>query len=319
MPAPRVTIPARLPTRKDGKGMISDGNGPVQSPTEQELRQQIALLQQQLEQAERMAALGELVSTTTHEFNNVLMTILNYAKMGLRHRDDQTRDKALDKILNAGQRAAKITNAVLGAARNRGSDFEPTDLAQLIEESLVLLERELSKYRISVEREFEDAPQVLAQPNRIQQVLLNFIINARQAMPDGGRLLLKLCPESSGKGVQLTIRDTGTGISPVSKRVKCSPPSRLHHTSSGGPSSFGTAPEGVFSVVRVRVLFSEWSRQSKVSWTTTSRVIRVSEWLWKISPRAWMMASVREGSTGKSVGRSGFMELDFGRRVLGER
>ena len=59
---------------------------------------------------QRMTALGELVSTTTHEFNNVLMTIINYAKMGVRHQDQATRDKAFDKINTAGMRAAKITN-----------------------------------------------------------------------------------------------------------------------------------------------------------------------------------------------------------------
>ena len=71
------------------------------------LEQQVNLLKQQLQDAQRLTALGELVGTTTHEFNNVLMTVLNYAKMGLRHRDDETRDKALQKILKAAERAAK--------------------------------------------------------------------------------------------------------------------------------------------------------------------------------------------------------------------
>ncbi len=90
-----------------------------------------------------MAALGDLVSTTTHEFNNVLTTIINYAKLGLRNKDEASRDKALTKILAAAGRAEKITNGVLGLARNRGHDRVPTDLAKLIEGSLVLLEREI--------------------------------------------------------------------------------------------------------------------------------------------------------------------------------
>ncbi len=176
------------------------------------LQQQVAAMQQQVIEAQRLSALGELVSTTTHEFNNVLMTILNYAKMGVRHQDPALRDKAFQKILAAAERAAKITNSVLGVARNRSQSFEPTDLAALIEESLVLLERELSKYRISIETELGKVPPARAVGNQIQQVLLNLMINARQAMPEGGRLMLKLTHDAQGDTVDLTIRDTGRGI-----------------------------------------------------------------------------------------------------------
>src|SRR4051812_28900482 len=112
---------------------------------------QIAALEQQLARTQRLAALGELTSTTTHEFNNVLMTILNYARMGMRHKDEATRDKALEKILAAAQRASKITSTILAVARNRSGSFEPTSLKRIVEDTLVLLERELMKYRIAVE------------------------------------------------------------------------------------------------------------------------------------------------------------------------
>ena len=113
--------------------------------------QQIEILKERLARAQRLTALGELVSTTTHEFNNVLMTIINYAKLGLRHKDNATREKAFEKILIAGNRAAKITNTVLGMARNRSTGQEPTDLTRLVEDTLVLLEREMNKYRITVD------------------------------------------------------------------------------------------------------------------------------------------------------------------------
>ncbi len=183
------------------------------SPSEiEQLRQQVESLRKQLTQAQRLTALGELVSTTTHEFNNVLMTILNYAKIGLRHKDEPTRDKSLEKILAAAQRAAKITNSVLGVARNRSDTPEPTDPLELIENSLVLLEREMSKYRISVEKQFAQVPQVMAIGNQLQQVLLNLMINARQAMPDGGTLLLRLSHDAAAGMVELLVRDTGSGI-----------------------------------------------------------------------------------------------------------
>jgi signal transduction histidine kinase len=177
-----------------------------------QLRAENAALREQLAQSQRLAALGELTSTTVHEFNNVLMTILNYAKMGLRHKDEATRDKALDKIFQSAQRAAKITSTVLGAARNRSGEFEATPLVPLVEDSLVLLERELQKYRISVEKQFTASPPVWAIGNQLQQVLLNLVINARQAMSQGGTLTIRIAPDADGKLVELTVRDTGCGI-----------------------------------------------------------------------------------------------------------
>ena len=137
------------------------------------LQQQVEILKQQLGQAQRLTALGELVSTTTHEFNNVLMTILNYAKMGMRHKDAATRDKCFEKILASANRAATITNTVLGMARNRSAGQEPTDLAKLVDDTLLLLEREMNKYRIVVEKSYQPIPPALVNGNQIQQVLLN--------------------------------------------------------------------------------------------------------------------------------------------------
>ena len=179
-----------------------------------DLQQQVDALKQQLVQAQKLTALGELVSTTTHEFNNVLTTIINYAKMGLRHKDNATREKAFDKILAASARATKITNTVLGVARNRAAGQEATDLVQLVSDTLVLLEREMNKYRITVETKFQSIPPALVNGNQIQQVLLNLLINARQAMPSGGRLMIKLAYDAEAEMIDLVLRDTGCGIPP---------------------------------------------------------------------------------------------------------
>ncbi len=178
------------------------------------LEQQVEFLKQQLVQAQKLTALGELVSTTTHEFNNVLMTIINYAKMGMRHKDAATRDKCFEKIFASGNRAAKITNTVLGIARNRSDGQEATDLAQLVGNTLVLLEREMNKYRITVEKRFDKVPEAYVNGNQIQQVLLNLLINARQAMPRGGRLLIKISHDAANNMVDLLVRDYGSGIPP---------------------------------------------------------------------------------------------------------
>lgn len=179
---------------------------------EPSVERQLELLADELRRAQQLAALGELVSTTTHEFNNVLTTILNYAKLGLRHKDEPSRDKAFTKILEAASRADKITNSVLGMARNRTSDRAPTDLAKLVDEALVLLEREMRKYRVQIERQIEAVPPAMVCGNQIQQVLLNLLTNARQAMPGGGTIFLRLVHDAHAGTVDLSVRDTGSGI-----------------------------------------------------------------------------------------------------------
>lgn len=183
----------------------------LSQPTDNE---RIAYLQQQVEQMQALAALGELTGTATHEFNNVLMTILNYAKLGLRHTDDATREKSLTKILAAAERAAKICRTILATARNRSDDLQPTDIGEIINDSLELLQREMRQYRISVETQLQETPLAQANGNQIQRVLLNLLINARQAMPDGGSIWVKLHPSTDGQWVVLTIQDSGCGIDP---------------------------------------------------------------------------------------------------------
>jgi signal transduction histidine kinase len=199
-------------TLEGGAGLTMHALPVASSPSERPVEEQLDALRQQLAQAQKLTALGELVSTTTHEFNNVLMTILNYARMGMRHKDEATRDRAFDKIYTAAQRAAKITTGVLAVARNRSGTFEATDLKQIVEDTMVLMDRELSKYRIAVELQLSPVPEVLAIGNQIQQVLLNLLINARQAMPSGGRVTIKLDHQPPSSLVELTVRDTGSGI-----------------------------------------------------------------------------------------------------------
>jgi signal transduction histidine kinase len=178
-----------------------------------QLRSQIASIQQQLVETQRLAAIGELTSTTAHEFNNILMTIMNYARMGLRNTDPAVRERSFDRILKATDRAASITGSILGMARNRGANFEITSLTELVQGVMVLLEKEMQKYRIQVETELDDVPEVPVVGSQIQQVLLNLLINARQAMTTGGRLLIRLKREADQPWVDLIVRDFGSGIS----------------------------------------------------------------------------------------------------------
>lgn len=208
---------------------------------QQELQREIELLRMQLQQTQKMAMLGELVGTTTHEFNNILMTILNYAKMGARYQDQATRDKSFDKILAAANRATKITNSVLGMARNRSNQFEPTDLAKIIQDTMVLLEREMMKYRIQVELDLPEVPPVRACGNQIQQVLLNLLINARQAMENGGRLIVRLAHDHERGMVDLIVRDFGKGMDHATLTRIFEP----YFTTKSGPDDSGKGGTGL--------------------------------------------------------------------------
>ena len=212
------------------------------SPETLRLQQENEALKKRLSEMQRMTALGELVSTTTHEFNNVLMTIINYARMGMRYEDKETRDKAFAKIDKAGQRASKITKAVLGMAGNRGHQFELTNLEKLIDESMVLLEPEMLKYRISIEHDYEaDLPEIPVIGNQLQQVLMNLVINARQAMKEGGRLIVKLKKNLEAKTIDLSIRDFGPGIEQEKLRRIFEP----FYSTKAGPDETGKGGTGV--------------------------------------------------------------------------
>ena len=211
------------------------------APQAPNLEEQVAILKQQLFEAQKLTALGELVSTTTHEFNNVLTTIINYAKMGQRHRDDETRDKAFDKIMTAAQRAAKITNGILGFARNRPQGFEATDMVKLVDDSLMLLEREMSKYRVAIERQIQPVPPGLVNANQIQQVLMNLLVNARQAMTNGGTIWVRLTHDTVNDTVDLMIRDNGGGI-PAEKLPRIFD---RYFTTKSGPDASGKGGTGL--------------------------------------------------------------------------
>lgn len=196
-------------------------------------------LEKRLIQLERLAAVGELSSTTTHEFNNLLMTIINYAKLGMRHKDEASRDKAFSRILDAANRGAKITSTVLGLSRSGSGPMEPVDLVGLVEDTLVLLERELVKYRIDVERDLHKCAKISGSSGQLQRLLLNLITNARQAIGERGTILIRIAEEQGF--VVLTVRDNGCGI-PAENLPKLF---ERFFTTKTGPDSSGKGGTGL--------------------------------------------------------------------------
>jgi signal transduction histidine kinase len=176
-------------------------------------------LRQQLLQAQRLSSVGELASSVAHEFNNVLTTVINYAKLGMRGAvDDPTSRQSFEKILKSGQRAAGIVSSMLGYARGSSTQRKQIDLVALAEEVLTLTEKDLSKHRIKLEKRFIGRPKVPGVPGQIEQIMINLIINARQAMPDGGRILVEVRENRDAQMAEVRIADTGSGIAPEKLR-----------------------------------------------------------------------------------------------------
>lgn len=182
------------------------------APTPEQLQATIALLTEQLRHAQRMSTVGVLASSITHEFNNILMTVINYAKLGLRQTDPASRDKAFEKILAAGQRAAKITTGMLGYSRQQPDRREAHDLTGLVEDLLVLVEKDLQMHRVRLQTRFEGRPWAIINAGQVQQVLLNLVINARQAMANGGTLTLGLRADPATGFAEVSVQDSGCGI-----------------------------------------------------------------------------------------------------------
>ncbi len=163
---------------------------------------------------------GALASSVAHEFNNILTTIINYARLALRPTTDEAgRLQALERILKGSQRAATIISSMLGFARNNTTQRQLSDLVSLVEEVLILTDKDLSKHRVHVEKKFQGRPQAYIVPAQIEQVLLNLIINARQAMPRGGHLRLEVRDNPRTQMAEVRVADSGVGIPPDRLRL----------------------------------------------------------------------------------------------------
>ena len=189
-----------------------------QRQREQLLLEEIAALRSELDRSRRLASVGALSSSITHEFNNVLTTVINYSQMGLRRDDPAVREKSFQRILAAGRRAAELTTGMLALARGDSPEKKPTDLSQLTRQVLVLIEKDLQNHRISLHVDFAGAEDPAAAPiasvhaAQVQQVVLNLVLNARQAMEPGGSLLVTTTID--GETAEIAVRDTGCGIEP---------------------------------------------------------------------------------------------------------
>jgi PAS domain S-box-containing protein len=188
-----------------------------------------ARAEQQLRQAEKLEAVGQLAGGIAHDFNNLLGVILGCAEMlQLDDSDEATRRQFIAQIVEAAQHAGDLTKKLLAFARRGKYQNVPVAVHDLLE-ALVELIRRTFDPRVEIVKEFAaPAPMVLGDPGQLQTVFLNLALNARDAMPEGGRLtfatrLLTLdaafCqrhhPQADpGEFVEVQVIDTGRGMPP---------------------------------------------------------------------------------------------------------
>jgi PAS domain S-box-containing protein len=208
----RYALPEDGAARRTFNVAVSDLHGKTGGQrgkvvTFDEVSEQIRM-EQQLVQSERMAAVGLLASGVAHEINTPLTGIASYAEMLLEDLPQQHQDREiLDRIRKQSWRASHIA-----ISRGSGDDQEKVDLNETVEETLSLFGPQLRGRGIEIrfEPQEEISPLVWGHRGRLQQVVLNLLLNARDAMPAGGDIRIRTA-RRNGK-VELLVADTGEGI-----------------------------------------------------------------------------------------------------------
>lgn len=171
------------------------------------------LLQEQLRHADRLATIGQLAAGVAHELNEPLGGILGFAQLALKNPElPASVSNDIKKIINASLHAREIIKKLMVFARQLPPQKMKVNLNQVAEEGLYFLEARCSKSGIEIIRQYaEGLPEIVADPSQLHQVLINLVVNAVQAMPQGGALTMRT--ERRDGHVALVVEDTGIGMS----------------------------------------------------------------------------------------------------------
>jgi signal transduction histidine kinase len=170
-------------------------------------------LESQLAQAEKLSSIGLLAAGVAHEVNTPLAVISSYAQMLSKQlQGDERRSALLEKITTQTFRASEIVNNLLNFSRTGSSEFTEVDVNKVVTDTLALLEHQFKTSRVKVEQNLTPAlPKIYGNTGKLQQVFLNLFLNAKDAMPSGGTLMVATM---NGRAVEVQVRDTGSGIAP---------------------------------------------------------------------------------------------------------
>lgn len=175
-------------------------------------------LKAQNTQLQALANLGSATCMIAHEINNLLTPLANYAALAVQNpQDRELSEKALEKTVRNCQRAANVMQSMLALVNGQSQQREDVAVQAMVEEVFTCLCRDFTKDRITVQTQIPESLQVRCVAVQIQQVLMNLILNAREAMLPGGGTL-KVTAASDGKYVEIAVADTGRGITPENLR-----------------------------------------------------------------------------------------------------
>ena len=180
----------------------------------EERASEIKQMQDHLLRSEKLASLGELVAGIAHELNNPLTGMLVFSN--LVHDDERLHpelQKDLVVIIQQTERCSKIVKGLLDFSRESCPQPVPTCLNSLIETTLALIGHQAFLHNVVIRPELDESlPETLIDPNQVEQVIINLMINASQAMPEGGIMTITTGVAPDGRHAFATIRDTGCGI-----------------------------------------------------------------------------------------------------------
>lgn len=163
---------------------------------------------------QQLCGLGELSADVAHEMNNALTLLVGWLELLKTDRkEDPAVQRTVEVLMGEADRMARLTRNLLEVARDNGEVVHPLDMRTLLTEVLTLVEYEMRSSDIELESDLQlQLPYVKGSSGRIKQAVLNLLINARQAMPSGGRVTVSAASDDDGN-FRLAVEDTGPGVS----------------------------------------------------------------------------------------------------------